>query len=250
MMSSGSILVTGGSRGIGAAVARKAAAAGYAVLVNYRDDGDAAMRVVRQIRDGGAVAEAVRGDVARESDVMAIFAAADRTGLPLAGLVNNAGTTGGFSRVADLAVETLTQVLTVNVVGAFLCAREAVKRMSTERGGRGGAIVNLSSRAAQLGGPGEWIHYAASKGAVDTLTVGLARELGREGIRVNAVAPGLIDTELHGAAGDPDRVRRLASSVPMGRPGFADEVADAILWLLSPASAYVTGAIVPVSGGR
>ncbi|HEV8027469.1 MAG TPA: SDR family oxidoreductase [Stellaceae bacterium] len=244
------VVVTGGSRGIGAAVARQAAASGYAVLVNYRDDSDGALRVVREIRGAGATAEAVRGDVGVERDVLALFAAADRTNLPLAGLVNNAGMTGGFARLQDLAAETLARVLTVNVVGAFLCAREAAKRMSTERGGQGGAIVNMSSRAAQLGGAGEWIHYAASKGAVDTLTIGLAKELGREGIRVNAVAPGLIDTELHGAAGDPDRVRRLASGVPMGRPGLAEEVAEAVLWLISPAAAYVTGAIVPVAGGR
>jgi NAD(P)-dependent dehydrogenase (short-subunit alcohol dehydrogenase family) len=182
--------------------------------------------------------------------VLHLFAAADQMGVPLAGLVNNAGISGGFARLDALQGEALRRVLAVNVAGSFLCAREAVRRMSTRHGGRGGTIVNISSIAAKLGSPGEWIHYAASKGALDTLTVGLAREVAAEGIRVNAVSPGLIATDLHAAAGAPDRLERLAPGIPMGRAGTAAEVAAAVLWLMSTSASYVTGAVVPVGGGR
>jgi NAD(P)-dependent dehydrogenase (short-subunit alcohol dehydrogenase family) len=246
----GTLVVTGGSRGIGAAVARLAAARGYAVCVNYRSEREAADAVVGAIRAKGGKAVAVQGDVAREPDVVRLFDEAERALGPLAALVNNAGITGPAGRVAEVSHETLRRVLDINVIGAFLCAREAVKRMSTARGGKGGAIVNLSSMAAFLGGPGEWVHYAASKGAIESLTIGLSREVARDGIRVNAVAPGLIDTEIHAAAGFPDRVKELAASVPIGRGGTAEEVAEAILWLLSDAAAYVTGTSLRVSGGR
>jgi NAD(P)-dependent dehydrogenase (short-subunit alcohol dehydrogenase family) len=243
-------IVTGGGRGIGAAVARVLAADGYTVVVNYASDAASAASVVASIEAEAGHALAVQGDVAQEADVMRLFREADDRFGRLDVLVNNGGITGGFSRVEAITVSTLQQVIGVNLIGTFLCCREAVRRMSTKHGGRGGAIVNLSSRAAQLGGPGEWVHYAASKGAVDTLTIGLAREVGLEGIRVNAVAPGLIETELHAAAGAPDRVARLAGTVPIGRAGTAHEVAEAVRWLASPAAAYVTGTIVAVSGGR
>jgi len=182
--------------------------------------------------------------------VVRIFEEATRSLGPVTALATCAGVTGGFSRLEDVTGDTVARVLAVNVTGTILCAREAVRRMSTRRGGRGGAIVTVSSLAAQLGGPGEWVHYAASKGAVETFTVGLAREVAAEGIRVNAVSPGLVETELHAAAGDPDRPRRLAAGIPMGRPGTPAEVAEGMLWLLSPAASYVTGAILPIGGGR
>ena len=219
-------------------------------MVNYVADATAADGVVAGIVALGGQAWSVQGDMGREAGVMRLFAAADATGLPLAGLVNNAGITGGFARGAEVTGETLRRVLAVNVEGAMVAAREAVRRMSTAYGGRGGAIVNVSSRAAQLGGTGEWVHYGASKGAIDTLTVGLAREVAAEGVRVNAVSPGLIDTDIHAAAGEPGRIDRLMSAIPMRRAGTADEVAEAVLWLLSPAASYVTGANLPVSGGR
>jgi NAD(P)-dependent dehydrogenase (short-subunit alcohol dehydrogenase family) len=244
------LVVTGGSRGIGAAVARLAAARGHAVAVSYREDRDAAEAVVRDVAASGGAAVAIAADVAREPDVVRLFETAARELGPVRGLVNSAGVTGGFSRVEDLAADVLAHVLAVNVGGTVLCAREAVRRMSTRRGGPGGAIVNVSSLAARLGGAGEWVHYAATKGAVDTFTRGLAREVAAEGIRVNAVAPGLVETGLHAAAGAPDRPRRLAGTIPMQRPGAPEEVAEAILWLLSPAASYVTGAIVDVGGGR
>jgi len=246
----GTLVVTGGSRGIGAAVARRAAAGGFDVAVNYLERGAAADEVVREVAAAGRRAVALRADVASEAEVVGLFDAAERALGPLAGLVNAAGITGGFSRVADLPARVLERVLAVNVAGTLLCAREAVRRLSTARGGSGGAIVNLSSAAARLGGAGEWVHYAASKGAVDALTRGLAREVAAEGIRVNAVAPGLVDTELHAAAGMPDRAYRLATSVPMQRPGTADEIAEAVAWLLSPAASYVTGAVLDATGGR
>lgn len=246
----GLVIVTGAGRGIGAAVAARAARLSGNVLVNYAADSGAAEQVAARIRQDGRNAWTCLADIGTETGVSAVFRAADATGLPLTGLVNNAGISGGASRLDELSAETLRRVLDVNLVGAMLCAREAVLRMSTKRGGQGGAIVNLSSMAARLGGAGEWIHYAVSKGAIETLTIGLAREVAAEGVRVNAVSPGLIETDFHAAAGRPGRTAAMASSVPMGRPGTADEVASAIVWLLSREAAYVTGTIVPVAGGR
>ena len=246
----GLVVVTGGGRGIGAAVSIAAAALGHPVLVNYAGDEASADALARRIADQGGRAQAVRADVGTEEGVLRLFAAADGMGVPLAGLVNNAGISGGFARLDELEGEALRRVLAVNVAGSFLCAREAVRRMSTRHGGRGGTIVNVSSIAAKLGSAGEWIHYAASKGAIDTLTVGLAREVAGEGIRVNAVAPGLVATDLHAAAGAPDRLERLAPGIPMGRAGTAEEVAASVLWLMSASASYVTGAVLPVGGGR
>ena len=246
----GTLVVTGGSRGIGAAIARLGARHGYAVAVNFVADEEAASSVVREIEKSNGRAIALRADVSKEQEVVRLFEKAERNLGPLVALVNNAGITGGFSRVEDVEVSTLERVLAVNVTGALLCAREAVRRMSKRRGGKGGAIVNISSRAAQLGSPGEWVHYAMTKGAIDTLTIGLAREVASDGIRVNAVAPGLVETDIHATAGDPDRPQRMAPGIPLGRGAQPEEIAEAVLWLLSPAAAYVTGAILAVSGGR
>ena len=243
-------IVTGSARGIGAAIAKGLAEDGYAVAVNYIHNEAPASQVVSEITSAGGIAFAIQADISKDADVVRLFAAVDRNFGTLTALINNGGVTGKFGRVEELSAATLESVFSVNVIGAFLCCREAVRRMSTRNGGSGGNIVNISSRAAQIGGAGEWIHYAATKGALDTLTIGLAREVAAEGIRVNAVAPGLIDTELHAAAGIPDRMQRLAPTVPMGRPGTADEVAGCVRFLLSPAAAYVTAAILPVSGGR
>jgi NAD(P)-dependent dehydrogenase (short-subunit alcohol dehydrogenase family) len=244
----GTLVVTGAGRGIGAAVAKLAAARGYRVAVNFAQDAQSAADVVRHIAASGGSATAFQADISREQEVVRLFEVAQRELGPLTGLVNNAGVTGGFARVEAVTSATLTQVFAVNVIGAMLCAREAVRHMSTRHGGRGGSIVNISSRAAQIGGAGEWVHYAASKGALDTFTLGLARELATEGIRVNAVAPGHVLTNLHASSGDPDRPKRLAPS--MGRAGTPEEIAEAVLWLLSPAASYTTGAILAVSGGR
>ncbi len=243
------LIITGASRGIGAAVARLAAKQ-YSIVVNYGRDEAAAAEVVRQITSGGGRAVAIRADVSVERDVLRLFEEAEKQLGPVRALVNNAGITVGFSRVEAITSETLTRVFAVNVTGTILCSREAVRRMSTRNGGTGGAIVNVTSQAAEIGGAGEWVHYAASKGAVNSFTVGLAREVATEGIRVNAVSPGLISTDLHAAAGAPDRVERMAPTIPMKRPGTAEEVAEGIVWLLSDAASYVTGVILPVSGGR
>jgi NAD(P)-dependent dehydrogenase (short-subunit alcohol dehydrogenase family) len=243
-------IVTGGSRGIGAAVAKLLGAAGYDVAVNFVRDEVSARQVVEQLTKSGARAVAIRGDVSREADVLRIFATAESELGPVRALVNNAAITGGFARVEAVKAATLAQVLAVNVTGTILCAREAVKRMSTRRGGLGGAIVNISSIAARIGSAGEWVHYAASKGAVETFTIGLAREVATEGIRVNAVAPGLIATDLHADNGEPGRPGRLSPSIPMQRPGTAEEAAAGVLWLLSDAASYVTGTILDIGGGR
>ncbi len=248
--SEGTLIVTGAGRGIGAALAKLAGDRGYRVAVNFAQDSQSAAEVVRHIAAAGGSATAIQADISREQEILKLFEAAERELGPLAALVNNAGITGGFARVEALTGATITQVFTVNVIGAMLCAREAVRRMSTRHGGRGGSIVNISSRAAQIGGAGEWVHYAASKGALDTFTLGLAREVATEGIRVNAVAPGHVLTDLHATSGDPDRPMRLAPTVPMGRPATPKEIAEAVLWLLSPAASYTTGAILAVSGGR
>jgi NAD(P)-dependent dehydrogenase (short-subunit alcohol dehydrogenase family) len=246
----GTMIITGGSRGIGAATARLAGASGYAVAVNYVHDTEAAERVVADILCDGGAATAIQANVADEADVVRLFSRAERELGPLSALVNNAGITGGFARVDQISSDMLTRLFATNVIGAMLCAREAVIRLSTRHGGRGGSIINITSQAAIIGSAGEWVHYAATKGAVNTFTIGLAREVACEGIRVNAVSPGLIDTDLHAAAGAPDRIAQLAPGIPMGRPGTADEVAHTVLWLASPSASYITAAIVPASGGR
>lgn len=243
------LLVTGGSRGIGAAVSRKAAAQGYDLLINYRSDKLAAEAVAADCRALGARAEIVQGDTATEEGIAAIFAAADLLG-PLHGLVNNAGVVDVTARVEEFDRARLDRMFAVNVIGKIRCATEAVKRMSTKHGGQGGVIVNISSMAAVIGSSGQYVDYAAAKAAVDTFTVGLSREVATEGIRVNAIRPGIIDTEIHASGGLPDRARDLAPIVPMQRPGTADEVADSVLYLLSPQASYVTGALLNVSGGR
>ncbi len=244
------LLVTGGSRGIGAAVARLAAKRGYAVAVNYRSDAAKAAALVAEIEAADGRAMPVQADVADEAAVAGMFAAVDERLGPLTALVNSAGVTGPTTRLADLDGAGLRRVMDVNVMGSFYCAKEAVRRMSTQLGGGGGAIVNLTSAAVTLGAAGERVHYAASKGAIDAMTLGLGRELGDDGIRINAVRPGLIDTDMNHAPEDPDRLARLGPSVPLRRVGSADEVAEAIIWLLSDAASYVTGSVLTVSGGR
>jgi NAD(P)-dependent dehydrogenase (short-subunit alcohol dehydrogenase family) len=244
------VLITGASRGIGAATALQAARAGYTVAVNYRANALAAENVVRQIRDMGGMAIAVQADVADEEQVLTMFATIDTQLGPLRALVNSAGVVDVASRVDGMTVARLKRMFDTNVIGSMMCAREAVRRMSTRYCGAGGAIVNLSSLAATLGSAGQYVDYAASKGAIDTFTIGLAREVATEGIRVNAVRPGTIDTDIHASGGQPDRAQRLAAVIPMQRPGTADEVASAILWLLSDGASYTTGALLDVGGGR
>lgn len=244
------LIVTGGGRGIGAATARLAAARGYAVCVNYLENSAAAEAVAAEIAAAGGRALAVRADVARAGDVEALFAACEDAFGPATAVVNNAGLTGPISRLDAAAPEMMARVVEVNVLGVLLCSRAAVRRMAPRHGGRGGAIVNVSSAASSLGSPGEYVWYAATKGAVDSATLGLAREVAAEGIRVNAVAPGLIETEIHAASGDPERLRRLGSATPIGRPATPEEVAAPILWLLSDEARYVTGEVLRVSGGR
>lgn len=244
------LVVTGASRGIGAATARLAGARGYAVCVGYHTQRDAALEVVREIEAGGTRAIAVRADVGSENDIAALFETVDAELGRLAGLVNNAGILEHQMRLDEMTAERLERVFRVNISGAFLCAREAVRRMSTRYGGSGGAIVNVSSGASRLGSPGEYVDYAASKGAMDTMTIGLAKEVAEEGIRVNAVRPGFIYTDIHAAGGEPDRVDRVKAFVPMKRGGSPEEVAHAVLFLLSEEASYSTGAFIDVTGGK
>jgi NAD(P)-dependent dehydrogenase (short-subunit alcohol dehydrogenase family) len=246
----GTLIVTGASRGIGAAIAVLAGQRGYAVAVNFSTSEGEAKRVVDEIVAGGGRAVAIQGDVSNEQQIIRMFEVAERELGAIKGLVNNAGITGGFARVEDVSSAAIANVFGVNVSGTILCSREAVRRMSTRRGGTGGAIVNISSIAARTGAAVEWVHYAASKAAIDSFTIGLAREVATEGIRVNAVAPGLVDTGLHAASGDPNRLQRMMGSIPMGRAGAPREIAEGVLWLLSPAASYTTGAILQIGGGR
>ena len=244
------LIVTGGSRGIGAATAWLAAARGYAVCIGYLKNEAAAATVVREISEAGGQAIAIAADVSLESDVVRLFERVDSELGPVTELVNNAGIVERQARVEQMDAKRLARVFSTNVIGSILCAREAVLRMSTRHGGPGGSIVNLSSAASRLGSPHEYVDYAASKGAIDTFTIGLAKEVAAEGIRVNAVRPGIIDTEIHASAGEPNRVERIKGSIPMQRGGQPDEVARTILWLLSDEASYVTGALVDIAGGR
>ncbi len=243
------LVVTGGSRGIGAAVCRLGAARGYGVVVNYAGNVEAAEAVCHDIHARGGKAVAVRGDVSNPDDVEHIFRAADRMG-PLAALCNNAGIVDRKARVDEMSPERLARMFAVNITGSFLCAQQAIRRMSTRHGGKGGSIVNLTSAASKLGAPAYYVDYAASKGAIDTFTIGLAIEVAGEGIRVNSVRPGIIETDIHAAGGDPDRAATMAAALPMGRAGTAEEVAQSILWLMSEEAAYVTGTTIAVTGGR
>jgi NAD(P)-dependent dehydrogenase (short-subunit alcohol dehydrogenase family) len=244
------VLITGGSRGIGRATARLLGARGWFVGVNYARNLAAAQDTVAEVERAGGRALAIEGDVASEADVIAMFNALEQKFGRLDALVNNAGIVAPSSQLADMDLARLKRMFDVNVLGAYLCAREAARRMSTDRGGAGGVIVNVSSAASRLGSPNEYVDYAGSKGAVDTMTLGLAKELGPQGVRVNAVRPGLIDTEIHASGGKPERAAQLGATTPLGRPGSADEVAESIVWLLSDAASYVTGALLDVSGGR
>lgn len=242
-------MITGASRGIGAATARLMSRRGWDVCLSYRHAEEPAQATVDACRQSAREALAVRADVSSDTDVIRLFESADGLG-PVAALVNNAGIVAPKARLDEMDGRRIEHMMAVNVVGPFLCAREAVLRMSTRHGGSGGAIVNVSSAASRLGSPGEYVDYAASKGAIDTMTIGLARELATEGVRVNAVRPGLVDTEIHASGGQPDRVERLRPSIPMQRPGRPDEIAETIAWLCSPAPSYVTAALLDASGGR
>lgn len=250
MDSKGTVLVTGASRGIGAACVRLLARDGYDVAINYARSADAADALAQEVRAAGRRAITVKADVGIEAEVISMFRALDAQMPPLAGLVNNAGILFAKARLDEMGPDRINDTLRVNVTGSFMCAREAIRRMSTKYGGNGGSIVNLSSAAARIGSPNEFIDYAASKGAIDAMTLGLSKEVGGEGIRVNAVRPGLIHTDIHASSGQPDRIERLQQFVPMGRGGSAEEVAEAVVWLISPAASYVTGALVDVAGGR
>lgn len=246
----GTVIVTGASRGIGAAIATLAGKSGYAVAVNFATGRTEAQKIADEIVSGGGRAIAIQADVSREEQIIRMFETAERELGPIKALVNNAGVTGGFARVENVTSAAIANVFAVNVTGTILCSREAVRRMSARRGGSGGSIVNVSSIAARTGAAGEWVHYAASKGAVDSFTIGLAREVATEGIRVNAVSPGLVETGLHAANGEPGRLQRMMGTIPMGRPGLPGEVAEGVLWLLSPAASFTTGAILEIGGGR
>ncbi len=249
-MGNRNVLVTGGSRGIGAAAALQCAQAGYDVAINYARDAESAEQVAARVRALGRRAITIGADVSREADVLAMFARVDAELGPLTALVNNAGVVDVPTRVDEMSIARLARIFGINVIGSILCAREAVRRMSRIHGGSGGAIVNLSSVAARLGAPGQYVDYAAAKGAIDTFTLGLAREVATEGIRVNAVRPGIIETEIHASGGQPERAAQMAPQVPMQRAGSADEVARTIVWLLSDAASYTTGALIDVTGGR
>ncbi len=243
-------LITGGSRGIGAATALRAAQQGFAIAVNYTRHAEAADAVVQQIVATGGTAFAVKADVADEAQVLAMYQAIDTQLGPVTALVNNAGVVDVAARVDEMSVQRIRRMFDINVLGTFICTREALRRMSTRHGGKGGSIVNVSSVAARLGGPGQYVDYSASKGAIDTFTVGLAKEVATEGVRVNAVRPGIIETEIHASGGQPDRAQQMALLVPMLRAGSAEEVANTIVWLLGPDASYVTGANIDVAGGR
>jgi NAD(P)-dependent dehydrogenase (short-subunit alcohol dehydrogenase family) len=247
---SGVVMITGAGRGIGAATARLAARRGYAVCVNYLRNAESAEAVAAQIRGADGRAVALRGDVALEKDVVHLFRECDRALGPLTALVNNAGIVDRQMRVEGMDAARLQRMFSTNIVGAFLCAREAIRRMSTKHGGKGGAIVNISSGASRLGSPGVYVDYAASTGAIDTMTIGLAKELAADGIRVNCVRPGFVHTDIHASGGEPDRIERLRDAIPMKRGGDPEEVARAVLWLLSDEASYSTGAILDVTGGR
>jgi len=244
------LIVTGGSRGIGASVCRRAAADGWDVAVNYAGNREAAEKVASAVKAAGRRAITVQGDMAREEDILRLFETTERELGPIDGVVCNAGTTGKITRVEDMSTEAMRGVFDLNVIGLMIANREAVRRMSTRRGGPGGVVVNLSSIAPRIGSANEFVHYAASKGAVDAWTLGLSREVAAEGVRVNAVAPGMVDTDIHASAGVPDRAQRLGATVPIGRAASADEIAEAVVWLLSDAARYCIGTVLTVNGGR
>jgi NAD(P)-dependent dehydrogenase (short-subunit alcohol dehydrogenase family) len=244
------VLITGASRGIGAATARLAARQGHDVAINYARDETAARSVADEVRECGTRATVIQADVAREADVIRMYQELEQALGPVGALVNNAGIVLKQDRLENMDVERITRMFAVNITGVFLCAREAVRRMSTRRGGDGGVIVNVSSAAARLGGPDEYVDYAASKGAVDTFTIGLAKEVAADGIRVNAVRPGIVETDIHASGGEPDRVERVAPMVPLKRGGEPHEIASAIMWLASDEASYVTGALLDITGGR